>query len=133
MENLIVFIVMIFLCISSSNRGLLYLIAGSCALAEVTYIAGIDIALYYGVNALISAATALIAALHIKSVSAYVLSVLMLAQGLLCLSLVPNWPSTVNSALQFNLYQFNDILGFILIALGITGSDNYINTKLNNS
>ena len=133
MDNLIVFVVMLFLCISASNRAMLYLIAGSCAVAELTYVARMDIALYYGVNAMISVAAAFVAVLYIKTVSANVLGAIMLIQGLLCLALVPNWSSTINSTLQFNLCQFNDILVFIFIALGITGSDNIINKKLNNS
>ena len=82
-----------------------------------------DIALYYGVAAMLSVLTGVIALLVIKTTSARVLTVLMLMQALICLMLVPDWSFTTNESLQFKLSQFNDILVFILISLGMASSD----------
>jgi Na+(H+)/acetate symporter ActP len=110
------------LCSIASDKRLLFLIAGSCGLLEVVYRANIDIALYYGVAAMISVMTAFIGLL-IKTTSGKVLAIFMLMQAAICLALIPHWHFTGNEFLQYKLEEFNVILVFILIALGITSSD----------
>lgn len=123
MENIAVIIAMLLLCINASDKKLLLLIAGSCGLLELVYMADMDIALYYGVSSMISIVTALMSVTKIKYTSAKVLAVLMLAQAIICLCLIPDWSYTTNEELQFKLSQFNDMLIFILIGLGVVSSD----------
>jgi len=127
-ENLIVVLAMRLLMTKASDNRLIYLIAASCALFELMFHANIDIALYYAVNATISAAIAFISIKYIKTLSAKVFSVFMLMQGALCLALIPDWSYTVNELLQFNLTQYNDILILVLIALGVTSSAKFTNS-----
>lgn len=132
MENLIVIGAMLFLAIGAKDKRLLKLIGVSCAVLQMLYMANIDIALYYGVCAMVSVVTSFFA-VGVRSVSGGLLAAVMLMQAALCLFLIPDWAFTINELLQFKLTQFNDILIIILIALGITGSDNIINTQFNNS
>ena len=129
MENLIVIVAMLFLCVSAKDKRLLKLIGVSCAALQILYMSNIDIALYYGACAMISAVTAFFA-VGIGSISGRLLALAMLVQSMLCLFLIPDWGLILNEALQFKLSQFNDILVIILIALGVTGSDNSINNCL---
>ena len=129
MENLIVIVAMIFLCISAKDKSLLKLIGLSCAALQILYMSNIDIALYYGVCAMVSVVTALFA-IGVRSAPGNLLAVTMLVQAMFCLFLIPDWTFTINESLQFKLTEFNDILVIILIALGVTGSDNSISNYL---
>lgn len=129
MQNIIVIIAMLLLCIGAKDKRLLLLIAGSSGAFELLYLANMDIALYYGVCGMLSVITALIAIINIKTSSAMVLSVFMLIQSLMCLSLVPEWGAAVNESLQFKLMRYNDILVFILIGIGIASNDRCTNTR----
>lgn len=122
MENITVITIMLALCFISKDKRLLFLIAGSSGVLELIYMANIDIALYYGVCGMISVMTAFIA-LMIKTTSGKVLAVFMLMQAVMCMALIPNWHFTGNEFLQYKLAEFNVILVFILIALGITSRD----------
>ena len=124
--NLIVTITMLLLCLSVKDKSLLLLIALPCVAFELIYMANMDIALYYAVNAMVCMFTAVIAVSVIKSTSAKTLAIFLSAQSLLCLALVPDWGFSINEWLQFKLSDFNDILVIILIALGVAGSDNTI-------
>jgi len=108
------------------------LIILSCALSQLIYISNMDIALYYSAQGLVSVATAWIA-LKIKTTPSKALSILMLAQFLLCFSLVPDWGYSLNSVLQFKLEDFNAMMIIILIALGVASSGNFNNRSDNNS
>lgn len=123
MENLIVIIPMLYLLRSAKDKRLLFLIIGSCSLIQIVFMSNMDIALYYGVCAMISVFTALIALFKIKTTSSKVLAVFMMMQAGMCLLLILDWSFTSNELLQFKLSQFNVILVFILIALGIASND----------
>ena len=133
MQNLIVIIAMLILCRSAKDKRLLFLIAGSCAVFELMYYADMDIALYYGVCAMISQLTAVVAISVMKSTPSKVLAIFMTVQAVICLALIPDWSFTTNEWLQFKLNEFNAILVFILIAIGITASDNAIQRKRGNT
>jgi len=47
-------------------------------------------------------------------------------QAIICLCLVPDWSYYVNNWLQFKLNQFNDILIFVLIGLGASSNEKFI-------
>ena len=130
MQNLIIILAMLYLCRSANDKRLLFLIAGSCAVLELVYRVNMDIALYYGVGAMVSIVTAVIAVTTIKSVSSKVLVIFLSMQTVICLCLVPDWSFTGNEWLQFKLNEFNAILVFILIGLGVTGSDNIFKRNL---
>ena len=133
MENITVIIVMLLLCLSAKDKSLLFLIAGSCGVFELVYMANMDIALYYGVCAMISMVAAVIAIYVIKSTTSKTLAIFLSMQAIIALCLIPDWSFTANELLQFKLSDFNGILVLILIALGITGSDNAIKRKFYNS
>ena len=130
MQNLIIILAMLYLCRSAKDKRLLFLIAGSCAVLELVYRANMDIALYYGVGAMVSVVTAVIAITTIKSVSSKVLVIFLSMQTVICLCLVPDWSFAANEWLQFKLNEFNAILTLILIGLGVTGSDNIFKRNL---
>ena len=129
MENLIVIVAMLFLCISAKDKRLLKLIIASCSALQILYMVNIDIALYYGVCGMISVVTAFYA-VGVKSASGNVLAAVMLIQAMFCIFLIPDWSFTINELLQFKLSKFNDILVIILIAIGMCGSDNSISNYL---
>lgn len=115
---------MLLLRLSAKDKRLLFLIACSCGVLELVYMANMDIALYYGVCAMVSMITAVVAISVIKSTTAKTLAIFLSMLSLLCLCLVPNWSFAVNEWLQFKLNDFNAILVFILISLGIASRGN---------
>ena len=104
----------------------------SCALSQLVYAANMDISLYYSMQGLVSVGTAWLA-LKMNTTASKALSILMLAQFLLCFSLVPDWGYSLNSVLQFKLEDFNAMMIIILIALGVASSGQYNNRSDNNS
>jgi len=126
MENAIIIISMLLLCIGAKDKRLQFVIAASCGLLELAYMAEMDIALYYGICAMISSIIAVIAIAKVKTDAARVLCVFMIMQAIICLCLVPDWSYYVNNWLQFKLNQFNDILIFVLIGLGASSNEKFI-------
>jgi len=122
MENVIVILAMYILCFKAKDRRLIYLIGGSCFILQWLYIVDMDIALYYGVSAMVSVVAGVIGITAIDNTSSKVFAIMMVAQSLMCLSLIPSWTYTTNELLQFKLHDFNAILVIILISLGVTSS-----------
>lgn len=133
MENVIVITVMMLLCLSAKDKKLPILIAVSCGLIQVVYESSPDIAVYYAVTAMLCVMTAAAGLHFIKSTSSKVLAVLLTAQSALCVILIFDWPFIYNEWLQFKLDELNGILVFILIGLGVTGSDNAIKRRCFNT
>ena len=126
MENTIIIISMLLLCIGSKDKRLQFIIAASCGLFELAYMAEVDIALYYGICAMISSIAAALAVAKAKTDAAKVFCAFMIMQTIICLCLVPDWSYYVNNWLQFKLNQFNDILMFVLIGLGVSSNERFI-------
>jgi hypothetical protein len=124
---------MFLLCLNTSDKRLLYIIAGSSALFELVHVADVDIALYYATCSMISMVTAYTSVCVIKSTPSKVFAIFLSIQAMLCFCLVPDWPFLVNEWLQFKLSEFNDILIFILIALGVSTSDSAIKQWCDNT
>ena len=89
-----------------------------------------DIALYYSLNAILYSLLAL-SAVKLKSTSALFYAILMLVLMFFCLLLTPNWGEAGNAFMQNRIIFHTQHQYILLIALGVTGSDNTISSGFN--
>ena len=126
MENLIVIVSMLFLCIITKSGGIPLLIIAGAVLALSADVV-VDIALFYAVLSAGCMALAVMGLMQIKESRncSFVYSMLMAAQSVICFALVPDWGVTGNTVLQYILNQFNDILWVILLITGLISSGKF--------
>ena len=130
MDNLVTAAILFVIASKSTNNRLTYLIITGCLVAWLIDYLDFDIALYYSLNAILYSLLAL-SAVKLKSTSALFYASIMLVLMFFCLLLIPNWGEAGNTFMQDRIIFHTQHQYILLIALGVTGSDNTISSGFN--